>query len=444
MIEQFRDPRLSLWQSAVDETLHRSNPDWTMRPDMAHNDKEGAILREVVQHCAEAAAKLPFGHPHSAATDLASLRGIPSAAAFDGHIIGSSADSIRVAETAIADGHDQANRLREELNFGNRDPRYLQAVTKYIQYFKLLNQPIKYVEPKGPGFSAEAIPDQCKIALVGDWGTGQQPAIRVLERIKEHNPDIIIHLGDIYYAGTEYEAESYFLKIFQSVFGIMSFGKKSRPRVLTMAGNHDMYAGGTGYYWLLNQIEQDASYFCLRNNHWNFVGVDTGFNDHNPFTVDSEATCIQSKELEWVEEQLKAAQGARTIFLSHHPLFSAFEDIAKAAINYKLLEQVKGLVPQITAWYWAHEHDQVIYQKYQNVHARLIGHGAFPIGANERKTPTHTEIPYSDIRLGNDGACYNHGYVLITLNGASGKAQYYECAGTEETAILTEQLESLH
>jgi hypothetical protein len=43
---------------------------------------------------------------------------------------------------------------------------------------------------------------QVKIALVGDWGTGEPLAGQILTQIQATTPDFIVHLGDVYYAGT--------------------------------------------------------------------------------------------------------------------------------------------------------------------------------------------------------------------------------------------------
>lgn len=48
--------------------------------------------------------------------------------------------------------------------------------------------------------------DEVKIAVVGDWGTGDYPhlfSIAVMDQIEALKPDYIIHLGDVYYAGTD-------------------------------------------------------------------------------------------------------------------------------------------------------------------------------------------------------------------------------------------------
>ena len=77
------------------------------------------------------------------------------------------------------------------------------------------------------------------IALIGDWGTGEPLAKNLLNEVKKLNPDVVIHLGDIYYSGTKDEVRVNFLDVCRTVFG------QSSP-VFTLCGNHDMYSGGEG------------------------------------------------------------------------------------------------------------------------------------------------------------------------------------------------------
>jgi calcineurin-like phosphoesterase family protein len=61
-------------------------------------------------------------------------------------------------------------------------------------------------------------------------------------------PDILLHLGDVYFACTETETQSIFLSICQDVLG-------GTP-IYSLCGNHDMYSSGKGYYYsLLDQID---------------------------------------------------------------------------------------------------------------------------------------------------------------------------------------------
>jgi hypothetical protein len=444
MIVQFRDPSLSLWQSAIDEAVREANPGWTLRPSMAVDDNGGSIVREVARYCTAVANHLPFDHLLSSEPAFAKMLGLPFVNKVHEQISYCSALYLRQAK-AVASGHvEEINEVNSQINFGDCDPKYALAVAKYAQYFKLRRQPIPYIAPTGESFSVEQMPEDATIALVGDWGTGQPAAKTVLSNIARRKPTFIIHLGDIYYSGTTYEATNYFLKLFQDTFQTQSFDKHSKPRILTMAGNHDMYAGGSGYYWLLKQIGQDASFFSLQNKYWRFVAVDSGFNDHDPLAVSSTATRLQDKELDWLKAQFASAGDAKMVLLSHHPLFSAFDDIDKKPVNDQLLNQVRDLLPRITAWYWAHEHNLVIYREYLNIHARLVGHGAFPIGTSEFAASKNPIPFYDNVHLGNDGTCFNHGYAFITLAGPAAKAEYFECITQNQDKLNhTEQLESL-
>ena len=59
------------------------------------------------------------------------------------------------------------------------------------------------------------------MALIADWGTGTAEAKALLERVAAHRPDVLIHLGDVYYSGTESEYDQY-------LFGIRQRGRSGR------------------------------------------------------------------------------------------------------------------------------------------------------------------------------------------------------------------------
>jgi Calcineurin-like phosphoesterase len=268
-------------------------------------NRAGSILREVARHCAAVAEHLPLDHLLSTEPAFAKLLALPQTNKVKEQLSYCSALYLRKAKALASGNAAEIKAVDDQITFGDCDPKYALAVAKYVQYFEARRKPIPYIPAKSDSFSVEPIADKCTIALVGDWGTGQELAKVVLHNIAKRNPDIIIHLGDVYYSGTKYEAEHYFLNIFKEVFPSITFGRNSNPRIFTMAGNHDMYAGGSGFYWLLTQIGQCASYFSLQNNYRPFVAVDTGFNDHDPLTVNSTATRIQDRELEWLKPRLE-------------------------------------------------------------------------------------------------------------------------------------------
>jgi hypothetical protein len=183
MLAQFRDPSLSLWQSAIDETIRDSNPGWTLRPSLALSDKAGSIVREVARHCAAIASEIPLAHLLSSEPAFAKLCGLPPANTVHEQISYCSALYLRKAKALAAGNPKEIADVDSQLDFGSCDPKYAEAVQKYVQYFQVRRKPIPYIAPDSPNASVVPIEDKqkCTIALVGDWGTGQQPAKTVLE-----------------------------------------------------------------------------------------------------------------------------------------------------------------------------------------------------------------------------------------------------------------------
>ncbi|MGH8013474.1 MAG: metallophosphoesterase family protein [Candidatus Binataceae bacterium] len=431
----------------MDEVLREASGhklQWQPRNGLDDSGRNGNLLREVTRHCAALFEGLPLAHLLHISTTLERILRLKPPDSVRDTLSYCSTAYLKMADARLRDDAAAIAQLSAELKrFGECDPCYGEALERYIEYFRLHREAIPYRSYTHLSDSVEALPDTCTLAIVGDWGTGQAAARTVLERIAGHQPDIVIHLGDIYYSGTAYEAGNYFLRLFEQVFRVADF-KQGSPRVYTMAGNHDMYSGGKGYYWLLDQIGQPRSFFCLRNSNWSFVAVDTGVNDYDPFTVNSNTTTLKDSELLWLKDKVNNAGDARTILLSHHPLFSAYERIDGKAVNEPLHAQVKELLPHVTAWYWAHEHNLVLYREYLNIHARCAGHGAFPVAVGEIGPP-HSDVPFfSEIRLSEDHGMYQHGFVIVGVNGKRAVADYYQCdASGNEDKMYSESLDQL-
>jgi hypothetical protein len=276
-----------------------------------------------------------------------------------------------------------------------------------------------------------------------------------LKDIAQLNPDILIHLGDIYYSGTPEECTSNFLTFIESIL------RKANPSlaVYSLPGNHDMYCGGIGYYNLIKQLNvglltQAASFFCLRSSDeaWQFLGMDTALHDYSPLDVDETVTCLEDEELEWHCERLKEFPG-RTILLSHHQLFSAFSPIGKAdqhgrrsAVNPYLLEAFKKMAAsgRIAAWFWGHEHTLSIYQPFGDLQrGRCLGHGAVPVSildniyapvAGLDETPTIV----ANTQLGQNGGVYAHGYAGLKFSGGGCSVNYYQSEDGRAALIHSE------
>ena len=325
-------------------------------------------------------------------------------------------------------GHtDDANRYQALLTTkdGDCDPGWAEASLKYEEFLVSKGAiPYRVYKNMNDYVIDGKLPANARVAIVGDWGTGQDTAKTVLAQIARKNPDVVIHMGDVYYSGTDFEMQNYFYNIWKESLDL------TKIPTFTLAGNHDMFCGGAPYYKLIDQLGQPASYFCLRNDDWQFLAMDTGLHDNKP--EGNVPTYLEDSEVAWIADKIQNRGDRRTVLLSHHQLFAANEAICGKPVNDHLNQQLSALLPSVDMWLWGHEHNLVIYQKYLGVLARCIGHGAFPVGLTEvPATPLFPDIPMVPLRLGDDGTFYNHGYAIMDLAGNTATLSYYQ--DTEET-----------
>jgi hypothetical protein len=337
----------------------------------------------------------------------------------------------------------RAERIKEQMTGGTCDPKWASTLAEYVKYFGVsgTRAEIPYVRPAKIGSRTIPIAAGARIAVFGDWGTGAAPARRILGLIKQQKPDVLLHLGDIYYSGTGDECAANFVGVIRDVF------EDALP-TFTLAGNHDMYSGGGGYYDLIGkmnggQMKQVSSFFCLRSEDsaWQLLAMDTGLHDYSPLSVTDALTYVEDDEQAWLEERVREFKG-RTILASHHQLFSAFSQIGKPAPDGKLLAHNPSLLTllrklqaagDIAAWYWGHEHNLCIYGSYVDLdRGRCVGHGAIPIFAEEnpykvlKGLSDYPELIKSTKLRVKDGA-YEHGFAIISLGKAGEKtrAEYF-------------------
>lgn len=294
--------------------------------------------------------------------------------------------------------------------------------------------------PYRPNQNAVAnLPANATIAIIGDWGTGDDVAINLLNQVASFKPDLLIHLGDVYYSGTHTESNDNFLAICRQILG-------SSIPLYTLCGNHDMYSGGDGYYWLIDQIGQQSSYFCLQNNDWQFIAMDTGHNDHNPLTVATNMTSLVDipgwSEANWHINKIQQAGTRRVAAFSHHQLFSPFSSVGtmnsqQHAYNPNLFANFQSVLPKVDIWFWGHEHTLALYDPYMGlVRGRCVGASAVPVFTNQQQYAAATGLQtYQNASLptwnpsailGDNGTDYNNAFAIMTLNGPTATVDYYQ------------------
>jgi hypothetical protein len=433
----YRDPKLSIWQASADEVQRKRSSQKgvaaegiQLSPDQARKENPFMAPAHLVAHTFKDVGKPLEAIFHDVKAGILDLK-----AKFD-----PLDDCARAAAQflkAEVDGNDEDSAIYAgQLRMGVCNVAgWAECLTTYLGYKALLQNPM-YRPNENPVFDLK---DAKKLAIIGDWGTGLQQAKLVLEQVGAIKPDILLHLGDVYFAGTESETQNNFLSICRSVLGNIP--------IYSLCGNHDMYSSGRGYYSLLDQIGQKASYFCLQNDDWMFLAMDTGFHDNNPFTVSTNMTQLVTQdgwsEADWHLNQIKNVGDRKIVLLSHHQLFSPFGSVGSVdevnyAYNPNLYEIFAPVLPRVEWWFWGHEHTLGIFDPYMGLkRGRCVGASAVPVfqdqqsyeAAEDLKT-LNDETPMPNWNpngvLGVSAGAYNNCFALMTLTNASAEVKYYQ------------------
>ncbi|MBE7213308.1 MAG: metallophosphoesterase [Gluconacetobacter diazotrophicus] len=410
-----RDPLLSLFQSAAAVVARRD-------PVPPGTDPAAHPLRRAAGRLVDAARAVPS----AASPDAVPPTG-PDNHADDCAVLG-----LRYLRALVSGSEAARDEAADRLRFSRCDPFWAETLLDYARSLGPGGRvpPLPYVRYDRLDRFVLPVPSaRCQIALLSDWGTGTVEARRVAALLAARRPDIVIHLGDIYYAGTPAECDAHFLRPLRAVL-------PADIPVLALCGNHDTYSGGAGYYGLLRTLNQPASYFCLRapDRSWQILAADTGLHDRDPFTVDRVPTFLDPAEELWHADKLRGFPG-RTVLLSHHQPFSAFSRIGPAAdadpTNPHLMASHARLsaAGRIDAWFWGHEHTLRFYAPYRGVvRGRTVGFGAIPVAPGSVPALPDLRDPPGlalDLTLDVVDGAYTHGFTLLECSPAGIDAAYW-------------------
>lgn len=224
----------------------------------------------------------------------------------------------------------------------------------------------------------EPLGNQARLAIFGDWGTNLYGAPVIADTLhQEANFDVVMHLGDVYYAGTKKEMQNRFLDPWPTGAGAKSRGLNS---------NHDMYSGGHAYFGMaLPAFGQKSSYFAMQNDYWTLIALDAAYVDHD----------VDEEQKQWVYEVVKNAGQRKVLLFSHQQLFSGL-----GGQGPKLAASLAELLTarRVYAWYWAHLHRCEIYERHPifGLLGRCIGHGGMPEKRGEVKDLPPSNDPVVD------------------------------------------------
>jgi len=325
-----RDPIISLLQSALDEVYDQPEHAVEVRVDVPASDRRSA-------------------EPTSMVTDQA-LAHVPQSR--------SSGDRRYFEKFSVTDARWVRSKLAEGIRLFRR----------------------RHAFNANPASTA-TLEDNSRLIVVGDWGTGlpraravaAQMRVKIDEALADRRRVHVIHLGDVYYSGWGTEYRKRFLPYWP-----VRPDEADAIGSWTLNGNHDMYSGGHAYYdvalgdsrfsrWQADDHGAATSYFSIIGRDWQVLALDSSWDDGG----------LKEPQATWLRDTVASAGSRKTLLLSHHQLFSAYEKGAK-----DLREKVAPILTDhpVTAWFWGHEHRCMWFEKHQNViFARCLGDGGVPV-----------------------------------------------------------------
>ena len=317
---------------------------------------------------------------------------------------------------------------RDLVGFGKYDELDVRWVATVWNH--LFRPVVPFPVAPSPDAVVRRLEAKATIAVVGDWGTGNAAAARVADHMAQMTPTYTIHLGDVYYSGTEGEETDNLL----ANWPVGSSGS------FALNGNHEMYSGGQGYFGVALTNEKFAlqgpySYFALANDDWVIFGLDTAYVATHFF----QDGVLNAPQVDWLKAlvakgALKRADGTRkrVIVLSHHQGLE-LDGSKKSPDLWAQVTSALGTAPDY--WYWGHLHGAAVFKPVSangiSVCARLVGHGGVPY-LSDPITPaldwTEGASP-ADLLTDAGQSRSRNGFALLRLDGAKIVEELYDELG---------------
>jgi hypothetical protein len=275
------------------------------------------------------------------------------------------------------------------------------------------------------------IESNARLVLMGDWGSAVRRAKAVGKQIEEqlkpanagNRERHLIHLGDVYYAGREFE--------YQRVLECWPVNESDAEKIGSwcLNGNHDMFSGGKPLYKFLGdprfKKQNGCTYFALENKDWLVFGLDSAFESEGG---KGDAGGLAGGQAEWIMKQIRRAPHKKVMLLSHHQPFSAWEN--ESPLLVEKLQPILQRDTPVAAWFWGHEHRWAVYEPAHNInYPALIGHGGVPVYASsEQPNPEREKVRAWDRRsFRHLLESYSYlGFAVLDLDGAEGTVHYID------------------
>ncbi len=294
-----------------------------------------------------------------------------------------------------------------------------------------------------------------RIAVIGDWGTGlydpeerpdeqtgsvNGPAFDVMQAIEDLSPgvDYVVHLGDVYYAGTGNGA---LVDPGEERRNLIDMWTVKAKGAFTLNSNHEMYSGANGLIPVdlapggPFSVQNQRTFFALTFGEWVILGLDSAYycDDDNLYM---NGRLIDPEQLAFVRENGVPAK--KVMVMTHHNGL-AF-DASKQLQLWEDLTSKDALGRAPDYWYWGHVHDGIAYSAKaptDDAVARCVGHGAIPYTTatgllkggkiiDEVDYFAHTPVDPS----GKTTIRVHNGFAIIELTDQAVSEAFYELDGT--------------
>jgi hypothetical protein len=292
-----------------------------------------------------------------------------------------------------------------------------------------------------------------RVALLSDWATDTVESDAVGFLVGQYQPHYTAHLGDVYFVGAPQEIACNFT-VDDASFPYGTGGS------FALAGNHEMYSNGNAYFQKLlpqmkirqqgTEFTQRAGFFCLENDHWRVIGLDTGYTSVRRPLIEYifPPDChLRDEQVAWLRDTLRLGDPTDRrglIFLSHHPYFTAWrKNFYRPA---EQLREILGTADRPLVWFWGHEHRLALYEKQRHAkgpeaYGRCIGNGGMPVELDPPRWPDAAPIRYYDSRVRTQirrtSVGFN-GFALLTFEGPIVQVDYRD---VNDARIFSEQWE---
>jgi hypothetical protein len=331
-----------------------------------------------------------------------------------------------------------------DVEYGYLDPYWARCFTAMV-LTEGLTPPFKVG-------NAIEIPDNATLAVLGDWGGANPPALDVGAAAKA---DYLIHLGDVYYAGTNSGDDGWLFPYESTHFVDVWHGLAGHSFALN--SNHEMYAHATGYSLTTLAAPafqaQGGNCFALYNKAFRIVGLDSAYYAPDNSILDFPGYMkgslgdLQGDQMQFLRGQIgQLKSGQNLILLTHHNGLNLDGSIpAQTDAAYTLWQQVTQVVKQLPAdsgksvwWYWGHEHAGVVYPHQSvngtTIYPRCCGHGCIPWGVATELQAAQARgsvLWFEQQNLGpGDNYFVTNGYASLALSGAKLGESFWNQQGT--------------